>query len=46
MDNLAIPGSVGIGLVFGSLWLLTIAWYVGVIVLLVKIWNKVKNIPT
>jgi hypothetical protein len=46
MDNMAIPGSVGIGLVIGSFWLLTIAWYVGVIVLLVKIWNKVKNIPT
>ena len=46
MENLAIPGSVGIGLAIGSLWLLTIAWYVGVIVLLVKIWNKVKNIPT
>ena len=38
-------GSGGIGVIIGAFSLLQVAWYVGVIVLLVKIWNKVKNLP-
>jgi len=37
-------GAGAIGFVVSALFLVQVAWYVGVIVLLVKIWNRVKNI--
>ena len=36
------PSPFAVPIVIG---LVTLAWYVGVIVLLVKIWQKVKHLP-
>ena len=39
-------GAMGIGFVIPAvIALATIGWYVGVVVLLVKIWKKVKHLP-
>jgi hypothetical protein len=38
-------GSLGIGFVVTVMAVLQIAWYVGVVVLLLKIWLKVRHLP-
>jgi hypothetical protein len=45
MDIQPFSGSGGIAFVVGAMGLLQVAWYGGVIVLLIKIWNKVKHLP-
>jgi len=39
-------GSAGIGLVVGLTALVQLAWHVAVIVLVYKIWRKVKHLPS
>jgi hypothetical protein len=40
------PGAFGIGLVVMAFGLLQLAWYVGVIAMLVLIWRKVRHLPS
>ena len=44
MDYLDI-GAVGMGAVVSLFAVLNVAWYVGVLVLLLKIWSKVRHLP-
>jgi hypothetical protein len=38
-------GSLGIGFVVTAMFAVQAAWYVGVIVMLWKIWGKVRHVP-
>jgi hypothetical protein len=38
--------SVGINWLFSMFWLLSLGWYVAVIVLLYKIWRRLDRLPS
>jgi hypothetical protein len=38
-------GSLGMGFVVTAVFALQAAWYVGVVVMLWKIWKKVRHLP-
>ncbi len=44
--NTVDAGALGIGAVVMALGLLQLAWYVGVITMLVLIWRKVRHLPS
>ena len=46
MDNVGFLPFFPFAFLFGLLGLVQVAWYVGVLVLLYKIWQKVKHLPT
>jgi hypothetical protein len=39
-------GAAGIGLVVGAFALVQLAWHVAVLVLVYRIWRKVKHLPS
>ena len=43
--DIVSPGSVGVGLVVTTMMLVQVAWHIAVIVLVYKIWQKVKHLP-
>lgn len=45
MDNFPI-GAAGLGFVVGLSMLVQLAWHVAVLVLVYKIWQKVKRLPS
>lgn len=43
--NIVEPGALGIGLVVTAMMAVQAAWYVGVAVMLWKIWTNVRHLP-
>jgi hypothetical protein len=45
MDSMDL-GTAGIGLLVGATFLVQLLWHVAVLVLVYKIWQKVKHLPS
>jgi hypothetical protein len=46
MNSFPLDGALGIGAIVGVMALINIGWHVAVIVLLAKVWLKVRHLPS